>query len=179
MEIIIGESNKINQNDMLFPDETYEDYKKRLDSNITAATIATSTTTTIATKITSHSPIVTGVLYKNSNVSKCSKLNAKCSGGESATSTSNSSSGYKHTKDFFENIPAAKDQLEEHEKHNAAGKHEDPKLKFNANHGDQNDSTADNEDLSTNPIFLRTCEALIQQYRIRPDFFCQYYKAVR
>ncbi|TMW42323.1 hypothetical protein DOY81_012597, partial [Sarcophaga bullata] len=167
---------------MLFPDETYEDYKKRLDtSNITSATSSTTTATATATatKITSHShTTVAANVFKNSSVSKCSKAIEKCSGGESATSTSNSSSAYKSTKDFFENIPAAKDQVEEHAKHKTAGKNEDRQFKFNAHRGDQNDSVTDNEDLSTNPIFLRTCEALIQQYRIRPDFFCQYYKAV-
>lgn len=163
---------------MLFPDETYEDYKKRLQISITTSVTSTTARKTI-TKSTSQTEATIGIsdcstvsLYnKNSSHRKCSKTPEKSSGIESTTSTSNSSSDYKHTNKIFENIPAAnKDQIKNDESH---------KFKLNANPTDQNDATADNEDLSANPIFLRTCEALIQQYRIRPDFFCQYYKAVR
>ncbi|XP_065356370.1 uncharacterized protein LOC135950768 [Calliphora vicina] len=173
---------------MLFPDETYEDYKQRIK---TISNLNPTQTPYEGCRPTALQQSVSGKQQRNTNLTEFSKTQDS-SGRESATSTSNSSGGYKLTTDFFDNIPEAKAQAEQQAATNNSYSKQEQILKIHSSkdvaatkeatnqspddHTNPNDTV--NEDLSTNPIFLRTCEALIRQYRIRPDFFCQYYKAV-
>lgn len=188
---------------MLFPDETYEDYKKRIKSSTKPNAISTLTTSA------SYEGCRLAVLQQsagngsspsNKILEKFSKI-TDSSSRESATSTSNSSNNndYKIKRDFFDKIPAQgaiNSPAHQNHKHISYKQQEQDFLKKQSSkdytkNAKSNDSLpqpqdghssaykAINEDLSTNPIFLRTCEAIIQHYRIRPDFFCQYYKAVR
>lgn len=190
--IIIGQSHKINQNDMLFPDETYEDYKKR--TKTTPNPNSTQPTATLSKGclqiVVQQSDCVAQPGHKS-----LTKLNQtpNSSGRESAASNS-SSGGRRRTIEFFENIPKAAQTDAQTTTKNSKTQDKAFQAKRNDNRNYEKDkllqqpTTAEArnlnddlaaEDLSTNPVFLRTCEALMQQYRIRPDFFCQYYKAVR
>uniref|UniRef100_A0A1I8Q2X5 Uncharacterized protein n=1 Tax=Stomoxys calcitrans TaxID=35570 RepID=A0A1I8Q2X5_STOCA len=155
---------------MLFPDETYEDYHKRIKSTNPPSH---------ARKSTTNSSCLT-LEGKRSNKSRKNSSNSTLSGKEpgSAGSTSNSGS-FKRTQEFFENIP----ELEEENRTNYAATHSgrEPaqrRLKQNNNRLHENHLSTESTDLSKNPIFLRNCETIIQRYRMRPDFFCQYYKAI-
>ncbi|KAI8117647.1 hypothetical protein CVS40_10536 [Lucilia cuprina] len=167
---------------MLFPDETYEDYKKRIKTT-TNLKPKTTQTPNEEFRTTSLQHSVTDGKKRNYSVTK-SLRTQDSSGRESATSTSNSSSGYKLTRDFFDNIPESRQTEEKKTAANTtttchkqqelplktlAAKDEEATKQPTNGHTNHNDTV--NEDLSTNPIFLRTCEALIRQ-------IFQYYKAV-
>ncbi|XP_061398527.1 probable basic-leucine zipper transcription factor E [Musca vetustissima] len=139
---------------MLFPDETYEDYYRRISLSKT------------------HTDLTfEGNVKKVDNTRKTASSGS--SGHESSCTNSNSGS-YKRTNDFFDNIPEIEEETAELFDRNQEKNHKDDTAKQFRNNINEDDST----DLSTNPRFLRYCEAIIQQYRIRPDFFCQYYKAI-
>lgn len=189
---------------MLFPDETYEDYRKRIKSSTKPNAISTLTTSASyegCRLAALQQSAGNGSSPSNKILEKFSKI-TDSSSRESATSTSNSSNNnndYKIKRDFFDKIPAQgaiNSPAHQNHKHISYKQQEHDFLKKQSskdstNNSKSNDSLpqpqdghsngykAINDDLSTNPIFLRTCEAIIQHYRIRPDFFCQYYKAVR
>ncbi|XP_075150428.1 uncharacterized protein LOC142224531 [Haematobia irritans] len=154
---------------MLFPDETYEDYHRRINSSK-----SNQSKTTHSRANSPHRSLEERRSHKSRNNSAKSQGS---SGRESAGGSTSNSGSYKKTKDFFENIPEIEDEHlpSNYEQH--AGRRRT--YKHSKTSKDNDGFEDDPSDLSTNPIFLRKCEAFIQHYRIRPDFFCQYYKAIR
>lgn len=150
---------------MLFPDETYEDYHRRISlTNTRSKSTATSLPNTTTTS--------EGSLKKDN--SKRKPASSGSSERESSCTSSNSGS-YKRCNEFFDNIPELEE--EEHVPH-FDRQHEKSKQRTPKHHQSSNGYGDESSDLSTNPYFLRRCEAYMRQYGIRPDFFCQYYKAV-
>lgn len=157
---------------MLLPDETYEDYHHRTSSKENTETDNSKSASSSSSRILEFPPTNEGHRH-------AAKSNGSSSYESTGYSTSNSGS-YKKTNEFFENIPEIEDEAFTEEF--VSRPQQRVPLNNRCAKGTRHSRYSfygESEDLSTNPHFLRNCEAFIQQYHIRPDFFCQYYKAIR
>jgi len=113
--------------------------------------------------------------------------------GQRSKSSDASSSSYERTADFFENIPDfLGDSLptflyspQEQQARFPLGQGRDrdqdqeDEDEDGLQAGDQESESTSQSDNCEDDDVLRLCEDFLCRHRMRPDFFCQYHKAVR
>lgn len=101
-----------------------------------------------------------------------------------------SSSSYERTADFFENIPdflgdsipaflfSPQEQQDVQPKKRVLQVGKQEKKEHEQEEHEDSESTSRSENCEDTEV-LRLCEDFLCRHRMRPDFFCQYHKAVR
>uniref|UniRef100_A0A1A9WFZ1 Uncharacterized protein n=1 Tax=Glossina brevipalpis TaxID=37001 RepID=A0A1A9WFZ1_9MUSC len=175
---------------MLLPDETYEDYKQRLtslDSAVTNISYNSSPSTKYSNGSNNNLKIINKRLKESPNKTKSSSSKGSCA--SCAGIDGNSSISLRKIDEFFNNIPDLEtDKLPyllftEHLKQHGIVKTNNSDHEYNCDivvcsGTAKQKSKFTIVPLAEDPTFIRTCEMYIQRYKLRPDFFCQYYKAI-
>ncbi|XP_037959000.1 uncharacterized protein LOC119688392 [Teleopsis dalmanni] len=150
------------QNDMLLPDETYEDYEEKLNFR------------RIFTKDIKDSKANLKLLANRANFITSPDVVTQGGGltqrDHDVNSVSFTSGSYEYNTDFFNNIPDFMGETF-------------PPCTFEHQCSDGRSDTAtsrSNSDIDSNATseVLRICKDFLWRHRMRPDFFCQYHKAI-
>uniref|UniRef100_A0A1B0BP10 Uncharacterized protein n=1 Tax=Glossina palpalis gambiensis TaxID=67801 RepID=A0A1B0BP10_9MUSC len=177
---------------MLLPDETYEDYKQRLNS-LDSAVANISHNSSLSTEYNNNS---NNNLKSISKRPKESQIKSKyrsskgsCASCAGAADGDSSNIALRKIDEFFNNIPDLETDkfpyllFTEHLKQDDIVKNENSdnvnsKCNMVVCCAAKQKSKFTIIPLAEDPTFIRTCEKYIQHYKLRPDFFCQYYKAI-
>uniref|UniRef100_A0A1A9ZD67 Uncharacterized protein n=1 Tax=Glossina pallidipes TaxID=7398 RepID=A0A1A9ZD67_GLOPL len=176
---------------MLLPDETYEDYKQRLNS-LDSAVANISHNSSLSTEYNNNSNNNLKSISKRPKESQIKSKHSSSKGScASCVGADGDSSGvaFRKIDEFFNNIPDLEtDKLpyllftEHLKQHDVVKKENNDAVNNKCNMvvccAAKQKSKFTIIPLAEDPTFIRTCEKYIQHYKLRPDFFCQYYKAI-